>query len=651
MIELPAVRPSRVVIENVRPDVDAGLGAKGSLGAPFVVRADVFGDGHDRVAAALHYRTAVAEPWTELPMRPLGNDRWEAAIRPERLGHLEYEIIGWSDHYESWRDGTAKKVEADIDVSVELEEGARLLTESADRAASDADRTVLKEAAARLRAGTTAVLDDAAVSTAMWRSADRRPLATTPHPFRAFVEPERARFSAWYELFPRSTVDGTDRHATLRDVIDRIPYVEAMGFGVLYLPPIHPIGRSGRKGPNNLPAAGGPDDVGSPWAIGAADGGHTAVHPDLGTLDDVRALVAAAEERGISVALDLAFQCSPDHPWVTEHPSWFRHRADGTIQYAENPPKKYQDIYPLDFETDDWQELWQGLLEVVMHWIGVGIKIFRVDNPHTKAFAFWEWLIGEVKAHHPEVLMLAEAFTRPRVMEQLAKIGFSQSYTYFTWRPTGRELREYLTELTTDTIDYMRPNAWPNTPDILTEQLQEGGRPAFVNRAILAATLFPNWGVYGPAFELVEHTAVRAGSEEYLNSKKYQLRSWDLDQPHTLAHLLTRLNAIRRDHPALQHLGGLYFHTTNNDALLCYSKLSPDGDDAVLVVVNLDPTAPQQGMVDIDWARLDLPYDATYLLDDELGDGSYRWHGSHNWVGLDPSGLAAHVFHVRGTAP
>jgi starch synthase (maltosyl-transferring) len=641
-----------VVIENVRPAIEAGLGAKASLGAPFVVRADVFGDGHDLVAAALHYRTAVAEPWTEMPMRPLGNDRWEAAIEPKRLGHLEYEIIGWSDHYETWRDGTAKKVEAGLDVSVELEEGARLLTDAADRAASDGDRTVLKEAAGRLRSGaTTPVLDDVAVSAAMWRSADRRPLATTPHPYHAFVEPERARFSAWYEMFPRSTVDGTDRHATLRDVIDRIPYVAAMGFDVLYLPPIHPIGRTERKGPNNTPAAGGPEDVGSPWAIGAPEGGHTAVHPDLGTLDDVRALVAAAGERGLAVALDLAFQCSPDHPWVEEHPSWFKHRSDGTIQYAENPPKKYQDIYPLDFETDDWQDLWKGLLEVVIHWIEAGITIFRVDNPHTKAFAFWEWLIAEVKVRHPDVLMLAEAFTRPRVMEQLAKIGFSQSYTYFTWRPGGRELREYLTELTTETIDYMRPNAWPNTPDILTEQLQEGGRPAFANRAILAATLFPNWGVYGPAFELVEHTAVRAGSEEYLDSEKYQLRSWDLDQPHTLAPLLTRLNAVRRAHPALQHLGGLHFHGTSSDQLLCYSKLSPDCGDRVLVVVNLDPTSPQQGMVDVDWARLDLPYNATYLLDDVLGDGSYLWHGSHNWVGLDPHGLAAHVFHVRGSVP
>jgi starch synthase (maltosyl-transferring) len=469
-----------------------------------------------------------------------------------------------------------------------------------------------------------------------------RPHVTVTDELPLVVDVERARFSAWYELFPRSTSPDPARAGTLADVVDRLGYVAELGFDVLYLPPIHPIGRSFRKGPNNATTAG-PGDPGSPWAIGSAEGGHLAVHPELGTEDDLRRLVREARARGIDVALDIAFQCSPDHPWVTEHPTWFRWRPDGTVQYAENPPKKYQDIYPLDFESDDWPELWQALRGVFEHWIAAGVWIFRVDNPHTKPFAFWEWLITTVKAEHPEVLFLAEAFTRPKVMHRLAKLGFSQSYTYFAWRDTAHELEEYFTELALeDGREHFRPNVWPNTPDILTEHLQHGGRPAFANRIVLAATLSASYGIYGPAFELVEHEAREPGSEEYRDSEKYQVRHWDLDAPHSLRYLITRLNGIRREHPALQHDRGLAFHRSENPELLCYSKASPDGRDVVLCVVNVDPYHAQSGWITLDLAALHLP-GGTTTAHDLLGGGTYTFEDDRLFVILDPWATHAHV--------
>jgi starch synthase (maltosyl-transferring) len=633
-----AIAPSRVVVDVRRPVVDGGrYAAKGTVGELMVVEADVFADGHDHVDASLWVRPP-AGSWTETPMEPMGNDRWRAAFTPDVLGRWEFRVDGWVDRFGTWRAATQVKRTAGLDISLELRQGADLLAPVTGLDEADADG---EDEARRL-------LDPTLVGVAR-RQLDRAPVTTSPV-FPVQVEVERARFSAWYELFPRSTVDGTDRHGTLADVIDRLPYVAGLGFDVLYLPPVHPVGRSFRKGPNNTLDAGAAD-VGSPWAIGAAEGGHTAVHPDLGTVDDIRRLAEAAEGHGLSLALDLAFQCAPDHPWVREHPAWFKHRPDGSIQYAENPPKKYQDIYPFDFESDDWRSLWQALADVVRFWVDAGVTVFRVDNPHTKPFAFWEWLIAEVQQTHPETIFLAEAFTRPRVMEQLAKVGFSQSYTYFTWRQSRWELEEYFTDLSTRTVDFMRPNAWPNTPDILTEQLQHGGRPVFVTRAVLAATLASNWGIYGPAFELVEHTAVREGSEEYLDSEKYQLRQWDLDDGQSLAPLLRLLNEIRHRHPALQHLRGLLFHRTDNDALLCYSKLAPDGGDAVLVVVNLDPLAAQAGWLDVDLVALGIPYEAAYTVHDELGGGTYTWQGARNWVRLDPHGLSAHVFAVSEMRP
>ena len=631
----PASAPNRVIIDVRRPVVDGGrYAAKGTLDELIVVEADVFGDGHDHVDASLWVRPPGGS-WSETPMAPAGNDRWLASFTPSTLGRWEFRVDGWVDRFGTWRAATQVKRTAGLDIGLELRQGAELIA-PIEPGAGDTDDLEHRILAPEL------------VGVAR-RQLDRSPVTASPvYPLQ--VEVERARFSAWYELFPRSTVDGTDRHGTLADVIDRLPYVAGLGFDVLYLPPVHPVGRSFRKGPNNTLDAGDAD-VGSPWAIGAATGGHTAVHPDLGTVDDVRRLAEAAERHGLALALDLAFQSAPDHPWVSEHPAWFKHRPDGSVQYAENPPKKYQDIYPFDFESTDWRALWDALADVVRFWIGVGVTIFRVDNPHTKPFPFWEWLIAEVQQTHPETIFLAEAFTRPRVMEQLAKVGFSQSYTYFTWRQSKWELEEYFTDLSTRTVDFMRPNAWPNTPDILTEQLQHGGRPVFFSRAVLASTLASNWGIYGPAFELVEHTAVREGSEEYLDSEKYQLRRWDLDSTQSLAPLLRLLNQIRRRHPALQHLRGLRFHRSDNDALICYSKLEPGGTDAVLVVVNLDPFAAQAGWLDVDLAALGLPYESTYTVHDELGGGTYTWTGASNWVRLDPHGLSAHVFAVSEVHP
>jgi len=661
MTKPPTHRPSRVVIELVAPVVDGGLyPAKAALGEPVTVHADVFCDGHDAVDAALKWRQVSSKgrggKWTAIAMHFDGNDRWHATFVPTKLGRHEFEVIGWSNHPETWRHGAQRKVEADVDVAVELSAGQAIVQDllEAARAAKPAAKSAAKNAAtadvARLeawlaelsRGATTSLADD--WSDVFWRYADRQPLATSG-PMPLDVDPERARFSAWYEFFPRSAIAPATGHRTLRDAIDRLDYVAALGFDVLYLPPIHPIGEADRKGSNNTTTAG-PDDVGSPWGI--AD--HLAVHPYLGTLDDVGALGEACRERGIELAIDIAFQCAPDHRWVTEHPEWFAHRTDGTIQYAENPPKRYQDILPIDFESSDWRALWEGLAEVIRFWIDQGITIFRVDNPHTKAFAFWDWAIGSIRRDHPETIFLAEAFTRPRVMERLAKAGFNQSYTYFTWRREAWELRQYFTDLATRTVDSYRPNVWPNTPDILSDQLQHGGRAMFVNRAILAATLSANWGIYGPAFELLDHRSIKPGSEEYLDSEKYQLRTWQLDDPDSIAPLITRLNEIRRSQPALQHLRTLRFHDTDSDRLLCYSKTDPLGEgDPVLVIVNVDTDRRHAGDVHVDPATfgLGLGDDDEFEVHDLLGGGLYRWRGWHNYVDLTPGRGQAHVFAVR----
>ncbi len=643
----------RVVIEGVKPEIDGGrFPIKRVVGESVVVEADVFGDGHDAVACVLRYQGPGESAWRELPMQPLGNDRWRASFRVGELGVYRYSVEGWTDRFLTWRRDLARRLEApDQDLEPELEIGARLLEATAGRA-DRTDAAQLTAWVADLRApGDTAERAAIALDPELDAVAARWPdrsLAVRYHREPTIrVERLRARYSTWYELFPRSASSTPGRHGTFADCEKRLPYIAEMGFDVLYLPPIHPIGRSYRKGPNNSLVAG-PDDVGSPWAIGAAEGGHTEILPALGTMEEFTRLAAAARQRGIELAMDIAFQCSPDHPWVKAHPEWFRRRPDGSIQYAENPPKKYQDIFPLDFESEDWKGLWEALRQVVMVWAERGVRIFRVDNPHTKAFAFWEWLIGEVQAAYPDTIFLAEAFTRPKVMYRLAKLGFSQSYTYFSWRNTRQELVEYFTELTrTEVREFFRPNLWPNTPDILTEYLQIGGRPAFQLRAILAATLGASYGIYGPAFELLEHRPRSPGSEEYLDSEKFQIRQWQLDAPHSLRPLLTRLNRARRENPALQRDAGLVFHRVDNPLLLCYSKTSEDGLHTALVVVNLDLQHRQAGWVQLDLAAMGLEESMPFQVEDALSGSRYLWQGAANYVELDPASMPAHLFRIR----
>jgi len=646
---------SRVIIENVVPTVDGGrFAVKRSVGELVRVEADAFVDGHDRIRVALRHRVAGAGglgEWQEVEMAQLVNDRWAGEFEVHAVGWHEFTVVAWVDRFATWRYDLQKRVAADQNIAVDLRIGADLVEEAAATTDGEFARSLNAFATflrSELRGEATEVALGGALQGLMRRHGPRHFMTELAAPVKVWVDRARARFSSWYELFPRSTSPEPGRHGTLRDVENRLDYVASMGFDVLYLPPIHPIGRAHRKGRNNSPVAE-PGDVGSPWAIGGPEGGHDAIHPDLGTLDDFDRLVRAARQRGIELAMDIAFQCSPDHPYVREHPGWFRHRPDGTIQYAENPPKKYQDIYPFDFECADWEALWHELLRVMLFWVEHGVRVFRVDNPHTKPFPFWEWLIAEVRRREPDVLFLAEAFTRPKVMYRLGKLGFTQSYTYFAWRNEPWGIRQYFTELSTSPVaDFFRPNAWPNTPDILNEYLQTDARAAYIARAVLAATLCANYGVYGPAFELLEGRPVRHGSEEYLDSEKYQIRSWDLNQQRSLADLLGRLNRIRRSNPALQHDRGLQFHNVDNPTVVCYSKTH--GDNAVLVAVNTDPHHTQWANVDLDLAALGIEADQPFQVHDLLTDARYRWQGARAVVGLDPGTQPAHVFAVRRRA-
>ncbi len=639
------------MVESVRPCISCGrFPVKRTLGDALEVTADVFGDGHDELGAVVRYRHESDRRWTEASMAPLGNDRWRASVQLPKLGRYRYAVRAWVDPFRTWRGQLERRIAAGQDVSVELLVGAGIVASSA-ASAGRAAAAQLSERADRLQAAArdgAQAAGDALDRALLDQMAPHRARhhATESAELEVWVEPELARCSAWYELFPRS-LGGPGRHGTLKDVTGQLGRIAAMGFDVLYLPPIHPIGEQKRKGRNNAESSKR-GDPGSPWAIGSKLGGHTAVHPELGTVDDVRDLVEACRGHGIELALDLAFQCAPDHPWVKEHPDWFRHRPDGSIRHAENPPKLYQDIVPLDFESEDWPGLWDALLEVVRFWIGQGVHVFRVDNPHTKPFAFWDWLIGEVKRDSPEVIFLSEAFTRPRVMERLAKGGFTQSYTYFAWRSAKWELTEYLTELTqTELAEYMRPNFWPNTPDILTEQLQTGGRPVFAARLLLAATLGASYGIYGPAFELMEGRNLRPGSEEYLDSEKYQLREWKPGPEGTLEPLITAVNAARSDHPALRRNDGLRFHHVDNDMLIAYSKHDPASRDTVLMVVNLDPNHMQAGWVGLDLGALDIDPAQPFQAHDVLDGSTYLWSGSHNYVELRPDQSPGHILHLR----
>jgi starch synthase (maltosyl-transferring) len=571
------------------------------IGEAVEVHVDVFADGHDAVSVELLFKYEKEQDWNRAPMDFRYNDHWVASFPVEQLGRYEYTVRAWVDPFLTWKRDLKKRQEAGQDLTIDLQIGSQIL-------------------------GAEIEDFDAAMAAELPPPAEEKTISHEKV-LQVVVEPVRARFSSWYELFPRS-------FGGFRGVIEVLPYVEKLGFNVLYLPPVHPIGTTARKGKNNAVAAQ-PGDVGSPWAIGGKEGGHKALNPELGTFDDFKQLVAAASARNIEIALDIAFQCSPDHPYIKSHPEWFRWRPDGTVQYAENPPKKYQDIYPFEFESEAWNSLWEELESVFEFWIGHGVKMFRVDNPHTKPFEFWEWCISRIKKRHPEAIFLAEAFTRPRIMHKLAKLGFSQSYTYFTWRNTKHELVEYFTELAaSESREYFRPNCWPNTPDILHETLQHGGRPAFIVRAVLAATLAANYGIYGPAYELQARTPREPGSEEYLNSEKYEVKDWDLSRADSLAPLLERLNSIRNQNPALQSDWSLRFHPVDNGQLIAYSKKEKDNE--ILVVVNLDVHNPQSGFVDY----------GPCAVHDLLSGGHYTWSGARNFIELSPHTLPAHVFKV-----
>ena len=644
----------RVVIAAVRPSVDGGrFPAKRTLGERVMVEADLLVDGHDRVAGLLRVRSPQAESWREIPMRAAGAhaiDRFVAEVTVDQLGTWQLGVEAWVDHFASWRHGLERKVGAGQDVSVDLLVGARLIADAAGRAraAASADAAALARAAERLGDARApfaertplALAEDLAAAVA--RHPDRRLATSLERPIPLLVERVRARFASWYEFFPRSF--GPDgKHGTLRDAAEvMLPYVKELGFDIVYLPPIYPIGRTFRKGKNNSTTSE-PGEPGSPWAIGAAEGGHDALHPELGTLEDFADFVGRARELGIEIAVDIAFQASPDHPWVKQHPDWFVRRPDGTIQYAENPPKKYQDVVPFDFECTDWRGLWRALADVFHAWASRGVRAFRVDNPHTKSIAFWEWCLADVRARWPDSIFLSEAFTRPLLLERLAKVGYSQSYTYFTWRTTARELRAYCEELL-ERVEFLRPSFWPNTPDILPEHLQIGGRAAFAQRVVLASTLASSYGLYGPAYELLDARPI-PGKEEYLDSEKFELKRWNLAAPQSLRHLIARLNRIRREHPALQQDRTLRFHRATDDAFLVYSKTA--GDDVVLCVMSCDPFHRRAGFVELDLDALGVPPGSSFQVHDLISDARYLWYGARNYVELDPEALPGHVFAIR----
>jgi starch synthase (maltosyl-transferring) len=632
---------SRIAIEGVTPEIDGGrFPAKAVVDAPFAIEADIFGDGHDSIDAAVLYRQRGEARWSEEPLRFLVNDRWRCVLSLGANGMHEFTFIAWRDLFATWCKDTAKKLAAGLDIGLEIEEGRRLVG-----GAIRHDQQDRQEAAALVELLTACEASDSDADCFEMLSSDeavalmrqvgpRTNLTQYERILNVFVDRKAAAFSAWYELFPRSQTGDASRHGTFDDVIARLPYVRDLGFDVLYFPPIHPIGTTNRKGRNNS-LVPGPDDPGSPYAIGSEEGGHDAIHPELGTIADFDRLVAAAYEHGLEIALDFAIQCSPDHPWIKEHPEWFDWRPDGTIKFAENPPKKYEDIVNVHFYRKAIPDLWLALRDVVLFWIGHGVKIFRVDNPHTKPFPFWEWLIEDVRTRHPEAIFLAEAFTRPKVMKRLAKIGFSQSYSYFTWRNLKWELEQYLTELTTEECrHYMRPNFFANTPDINPLYLQHSGRPGFQTRLVLAATLAGNYGIYN-GFEICEAAAL-PGKEEYLNSEKYEIRAWDFDQPDNIAWDIRLVNRLRREHPALQEFTSLAFYTAWNENILYYGKRTEDRSDFLLFHVCLDPHNAQEADFEVPFWELALPDDGSVEVEDMVTGHRFAWHGKVQHIRLDP---------------
>ncbi len=619
--------PPRVVIDRVAPEVDGGrFAAKRVVGEELVVAADILCDGHEELDCRLRVRHQDTGCWTEVPMTHVGNDRWQGMVALDRIGPWSYDVVARIDDYATWLRDLARRIAGDEPVTAERAVGRELVAAAAARLPPERRKllasllTVFDAADWASTAADPRLVDLVAEAERQGNAGAR---LDAPRP--VWVDRRRAAIGSWYEVFPRSWSGETGRHGTFADLAGRLEYVQRMGFDVLYLTPIHPIGRAHRKGRNNaVTAATG--DVGSPWAIGAAEGGHTAIHPALGDFADFARLRHRAADLGLELALDLAIQCAPDHPWVTEHPEWFRHRPDGTIRYAENPPKKYQDIVPFDFACPAWEALWQALLDVVLFWVGEGVRIFRVDNPHTKPFAFWEWLIAEVHSDHPDVLFLSEAFTRPKTMFRLAKLGFTCSYTYFTWRTEKEETGRYLEEVTTPPLaDFFRPAFWPNTPDILHATLQEGGRGMFEVRLALAALSVGTWGIYGPAMELLEATPLKPGSEEYLDSEKYEIRHRDLDRADSLAPFIARLNAIRREEPALSRNRPPIVQPIDDDFLLAWVRHDADSGSRILVVVNLDPNTPRSGLLRLDHEKLGLTPGHPITAHDLLAEGSEEW--------------------------
>jgi len=639
----------RIIITNILPDVQQeSYYIKSALNETVTVAADIFCDGHDEIFAVILLKKPSGKQLEEIPMTLINNDHWQAIILCDETGIYEYQVQAWIDHYTTWKKRILKKIEAETDdINVEWAMGAELIRTSFSKQKSK-EREALSEWYERLTEPATRSVEmlsalDREVGSHLSAYRKKEQVVTYPKKYRLYVERKKAAFSTWYELFPRSASGDGNRHGTFRDVQNLLPRIAEMGFDVLYFPPIHPIGITNRKGKNNTLVAG-PDDCGSPWAIGSKDGGHKAIHKQLGTLKDFKALVKAAKKSGIEIALDIAFQCSPDHPYVTQHPEWFKWRPDGTVQFAENPPKKYEDILPFDFETDSWESLWLELKSIIDYWIEQGVTIFRVDNPHTKSFYFWEWCIQAIKAEHPDTIFLAEAFTRPRLMEQLAKSGFTQSYTYFTWRNTRQELETYMKELVTKTRYYFRPNFWPNTPDILPPYLTHGYEAAHIIRLVLAATMSSNYGIYGPVYELGLNTP-REGKEEYIDNEKYEVKSWDWGKYTRLKEIITRVNKIRNENAALQTTWNISFAESTNEQIICYTKYDSLSGNMLIVAVNLDPFNTQSGFVKIP------PQDGaagitSYNIIDLLSGSRYMWKEEWNYVELNPHVMPAHIFKV-----
>lgn len=637
---------NRAVIENISPLVSSGKHAvKRVKNEKLSIEADVFADGHDVVNSWLFYKHKSEKKWKNTPLAHIVNDRWQVDLIPEKEGMYTYYLEAWVDYALNWQHELRRKVKGGQNVEVELLDGLQYLKPL--ESLTGTEKKFVKDCASTFqnkKKYTEALgLAQSEELETLFRKYPFKTFSTRTNDFNLWIDRDRGGFSSWYEFFPRSSGKG-DGHSTLKDAAKRLDYVKDMGFDVIYLPPIHPIGFDHRKGKNNATKSN-KDDVGSPWAIGSKHGGHKDVHPDLGTVEDLKRLSEKANKLDMEIAMDFAIQCAPDHPYVKDHPQWFKWRPDGTVQYAENPPKKYQDILPINFECDDWENLWKELLSIPLFWIKQGVKIFRVDNPHTKPYRFWEWLISEIHSKHPDVIFLSEAFTRPKVMHQLAKVGFTQSYTYFTWRNDKHELSEYINELQTKSRDFFRPNFWPNTPDILPFELQQPNEASYLSRFFLAATLSSNYGMYGPVFENMVYQSV-PGKEEYWNSEKYQIENhnWEIDTK--LKQVIKLVNQIRREHPALQDTFNAKLCSIENDQIIAYFKANKDKGDYMLFAVNLDPYYKQGGWVEVPLNDLNIDPDTSYTVKDLVTQSSYEWKGPWNYIELNPHGLPFHCFQI-----